>query len=137
VLWLFLALDGSHITSAMLALPLVIALQFICTLSLAYFMATFHVAFRDMQYLLGVLLQLLFYVSPIFYEASTIPARYQTLYRLNPMVHLVDAYRAILMHGVLPESLWPLLILGLLASGLLLVGYQHFTRISYRFVEEV
>ena len=43
VLWLFLVLDGSHITSAVLALPLVIALQFMWTLSLAYLTAACHV----------------------------------------------------------------------------------------------
>jgi lipopolysaccharide transport system permease protein len=137
VLGLFLVLDGSRITSAMLALPLVMALQFIWTLSLAYLLATFHVTFRDTQYLLGVLLQLLFYLTPIFYEISAIPAPYQALYRLNPMMHIIDAYRAILLHGKLPEHVASLGVLGLLAIGLLIFGYGHFTRVSYRFVEEV
>jgi len=137
VLWLFLVLDGSRVTSAMLALPLVMALQFIWTLSLAYLMATFYVTFRDTQYLLGVVLQLLFYLTPVFYDASAIPARYQLLYGLNPMIHLLNAYRAILLRGELPEPLWSLLVLGLLAIGLLIFSYGHFTRVSYRFVEEV
>ncbi|MGH8064310.1 MAG: ABC transporter permease, partial [Candidatus Entotheonellia bacterium] len=104
VLLLFLMLDGCRLTSAILVLPLVMGLQFILILSLAYLVAAFHVVFRDTQYLLGIVLQLLFYLTPVFYEASAIPVRYQPLYRLNPMVHLLDAYRAILMRGELPDQ---------------------------------
>ncbi len=137
VLVLFLMLDGSQLTSALFALPVVIALQFILTLGLAYLVATFHVTFRDTQYLLNVLLNLLFYLTPVFYEASAIPARYQSLYWLNPMVGLIDAYRAILAHGTLPDHLISLLVLGLCATALLVYGYVTFRRASYRFVEEL
>ena len=137
VLVLFLMLDGSPVTSALGALPVVIALQFILTLGLAYLVATFHVTFRDTQYLLNVLLNLLFYLTPVFYEASAIPARYQSLYWLNPMVSLIDAYRTILAHGTLPNHLISLLVLGLCATALLVYGYVTFMRASYRFVEEL
>jgi lipopolysaccharide transport system permease protein len=137
ILLLFLLLEGSRLTSAILALPGVMALQFILTLGLAYLVATFHVTFRDTQYLLGVLLNLLFYLTPIFYDASSIPASYRPLYRLNPMLHLVEAYRAILLHGVLPDHLMPLLILGLCATGLLAFSYGTFKLASAHFAEEL
>lgn len=137
VLWLFLMLDGCQITSAMLALPLVMALQFLWTLSLAYFTAALYVNFRDTQYLLGVLLQLLFYLTPILYETSTVPSPYQLLYLCNPMAYLLDAYRDILLRGELPAHLGTLLMVGLVGLGLLLLTYRYFMRLSYRFVEEV
>jgi lipopolysaccharide transport system permease protein len=84
-----------------------------------------------------LLLQLLFYLTPVFYEANAIPARYQLFYWLNPMAHLIEAYRAILMRGEIPDHLSSLVVLGLLAAGLLAVGFVHFTRVSYRFVEEL
>ena len=137
VLLLFLMLEGGQWTSALLALPGVMALQFMLTLSLAYLVATFHVTFRDTQYLLGVLLNLWFYLTPIFYDAGTLPEAYQPLYRLNPMVYLIDAYRAILVRGVLPEHLMSLLLLGLFATGLLAFGYATFVRASSHFAEEL
>ena len=137
ILLMFLLLEGSRLTSAILALPGVMALQFILTLGLAYLVATFHVTFRDTQYLLGVLLNLLFYLTPIFYDASSIPAPYRPLYRLNPMLHLVEAYRAILLHGVLPDHLMPLLILGLCATCLLAGSYGTFKLASAHFAEEL
>ena len=136
VVMLFLVIDGTGLSLTILALPIVMALQFILTLSLAYFVATANVMFRDTQHLLGVFLQLLFFLSPIFYEASAVPAPYQPLYRLNPMVHLIDAYRAVLLRGSLPVWL-PLLLLGMLGACLLYVSLKVFMRMSYRFVEEL
>lgn len=136
VVMLFLVIDGTGLSLTILALPIVMALQFILTLSLAYFVATANVMFRDTQHLLGVFLQLLFFLSPIFYEASAVPVAYQPLYRLNPMVHLIDAYRAVLLRGTLPVWL-PLLLLGMLGACLLYVSLKVFLRMSYRFVEEL
>ncbi|MGH7230985.1 MAG: ABC transporter permease [Nitrospiraceae bacterium] len=129
-------LDVGHLTIAVLALPLVIALQFILTLSLAYLVATFHVTFRDTQYLLGVILQLLFFLTPVFYDTATIPASYRPILGLNPMVHLVDAYRAILIRGELPDGV-SLIVLAGCCAVLLVVGYRVFVQASYRFVEEL
>ena len=63
ILFVFLAWGGGTLTSAILALPLVIAIQFIWTLSIAYFTATFYVTFRDIQHLIGVALNLLFFLA--------------------------------------------------------------------------
>ena len=83
-----------------------------------------------------MLLQLLFFLSPIFYDSSIVPARYQTLYLLNPFAHLIDAYRAILLRGTLPDGM-VLLVLGVLAICLLYAGLKIFLCVSYRFVEEL
>lgn len=136
ILLLFILLSGIHLTNTILFLPLIMALQFFFILSLSYFVATIHVTFRDTQYLLGIFLMLGFYLSPVFYDVSNIPARYQTLYRLNPMVDLIDAYRAILMRGEIPHFI-PLLGLGACSAVLLWLGYRMFTRASYHFVEEL
>src|SRR5207237_6054486 len=109
-LLLFLLLNCTGMSLTILASSLVMVLQFILTLSLAYLVATANVIFRDTQHLLGVLLQLLFFLSPVFYVASTVPARCQSLYRLTSLVHLIDAYRPVLLRGTLPEGL-PLLAL--------------------------
>ncbi len=133
---LFLVLGGGRLTGAILTLPFVIMLQFLLILGLGYLVATVHVTFRDTQHLLGVFLMLLFYLTPVFYDASIVPARYQIFYRLNPMFHLITAYRAILIQGNLPD-LRALLTLGVLVGVLLWLGHTVFTRASYRFVEEL
>jgi lipopolysaccharide transport system permease protein len=136
VLLIFLMLAGIEFKVVILALPIVIAIQFILTLSLAYFVSTFQVMFRDTEYLLGIFLQLLFFLVPIFYDPKAIPAPYNTIYNLNPLVHVIDAYRAILIRGEVPSAML-LLVLLLFSSCLLFIGYIIFKRASYQFAEEL
>ncbi|MGH9333552.1 MAG: ABC transporter permease [Vicinamibacteria bacterium] len=136
VLALFLLFNEIPLTGALLALPLVIALQFLLTLGPAYFVATLHVSFRDIQYLLGILLLLGFYLSPVFYDVTHVPDRYQALYHLNPMVDLLSMYRGILLQGRLPNPR-VLLTMYALASVVVVIGHRIYVRASYHFVEEL
>jgi lipopolysaccharide transport system permease protein len=136
ILLVCLLFSGIQLSSVVLMLPLIIVLQFLFTLSLAYLVAAIHVTFRDTQYLLGIFLLLGFYLSPIFYEKSLIPERFQVVYRLNPMVDLIDAYRTVLIQGELPSYL-PLFVLGGVTLGFLWLGYRTFVQTSYRFIEEL
>jgi homopolymeric O-antigen transport system permease protein len=136
ILLLFVLFSGGRFTGALLMLPVVIVVQLILTLSLADLIATFQVTFRDTQYLAGILLLLLFYVSPVIYDPRAVPEPYQPLYRLNPMVHLIDAYRAIFLRGEPPDALG-LLLLGMSSAGLLWFAHSFFIQASYRFAEEL
>ncbi len=136
VLFFLLAFNGVPLTAAVAALPALLALQFVFTLSLAYPVAAVHVWFRDTQYLLRIALQLMFYLTPVFYESRAIPERYRAFYELNPMVRIVEAYRDVLMHGQWPD-VGPLLAIGALSLVLLVVGLAVFTSTSYRFADEL
>ena len=136
VLMVFLWMNGTALQSTALVLPVIFVVQFLFTLSLAYFVATVHVTFRDTQYLLGIVLLLGFYMSPVFYDASAIPERFQVVYRLNPMVMLIDAYRQILLQGQLPQGI-DLLALSLISAGMLWISHRIFVRASARFAEEL
>ena len=136
ILLVFLLIGGISFRITILALPVIFIVQFLFTLSLSYFVATLHVTFRDTQYLLGIVLLLGFYLSPVFYDVSAIPQGYQALYHLNPMVVLIDAYRQILLRGQLPGAL-DLLVLSLVSAGLLWLGYRIFIRASAQFAEEL
>lgn len=135
ILLAFLIADG-RLPGSMIVLPLVIGLQFLLTLGVAYFVATFQVRFRDTQHLLNVVLLLLFYLTPVFYSPTAVPEPVRRFYGLNPLVHIIDAYRATLLRGELPDAV-VLLVLTVLAGGLLWLGYSTFMRASYRFVEEL
>ncbi len=136
ILAAFLWFDGFRPSLALISFPLVVLVQFVLTLSLSYVFATIQVKFRDIQHLLGIVLFLMFYVTPIFYDSSAIPADIQPLYRANPLVYLIDAYRAILMRGQFPASPALLVVLGSSAL-ILMVGYAIFMRARNRFVEEL
>jgi lipopolysaccharide transport system permease protein len=136
VLLLFILAAKITLTWAILALPLIIIVQFLFMLSLAYLLSTIHVTFRDTQYLLNILLLLGFYLTPVLYDSTAVPQRFHLIYLLNPMYHFINAYRAILLNGVWPDFL-SLGLVGAGAGALLLLGYRYFLRLSDQFVEEL
>ncbi|MGJ5628758.1 ABC transporter permease [Nostoc sp. CALU 1950] len=135
VLIVFLLFDGIELKPVILFLPIINLIQFAFTISLSYFLAAVNVTFRDTQHTLGVLLQLFFYLTPIFYDHTQVSA-IPPAYYLNPMVHIVGAYRAIFINGTQPD--WLGLVLITLAISIALpIGLQFFRRQSDRFVEEL
>jgi lipopolysaccharide transport system permease protein len=132
----FLWLAGARPGPELVFLPVLIAIQFLLILSVAYFVATFHVTFRDTKHLLGIALMLGFYISPIFYSTDQVPARFATLYNLNPVVPVVEGYRAVLLDGTWPDPVGLLAVAGA-SIVLLILGYRVFTRTSHRFVDEL
>jgi lipopolysaccharide transport system permease protein len=136
VLIIFLAVDGVEPSSVLFVLPLLMVIQFVLTVGLAYPLAALNVTFRDTQHTLGVLLQMLFYLTPIFYDLNSVPKEFQPFYQLNPMVPLIEAYRAILLKGTQPD--WQaLLIVSLVVAVILPIGLAIFRRQSNTFVEEL
>lgn len=136
ILLAFVLVTGVPLTPALLALPGLILLQFGLTLGLTYLLASLHVTFRDLQHLLGVVLTLLFYLTPVFYSPDNVPEQYRLLLHLNPLAYLLEAQRTVLIGGQWPSPA-PLLVLAAISAGLLALGYAVFTRASDRFVEEL
>lgn len=136
ILIVMILLSGHGLSPVALFLPVVILLQFLLTLALGYLLATLHVSLRDTQYLVGVALLLGFYITPIFYDPSSIPARYQLIFQLNPMLQIIEAYRSLLIDQQLP-ALLPLALLALFSIALLWFTHRLFVRTSYYFVEEL
>jgi len=133
-----MTIDRVSISPTILMLPILLGLQFALTLSFAYPLAALNVTFRDTQHTLGVILQLMFYLLPVFYSLDDrlIPAFIRPAYEYNPFVILIEAYRSILLKSAMPSASG-LLVLGIIILTLLPVGYRIFRRQSERFVEEV
>ena len=91
------------------------------------------VYFRDVQFLWGILLTILNFVSPIFYPESIIPARFITIYHMNPMYQYLFFMRTITLGGISPTPVTYLYCT--LASLLsLAVGLFVFRRSQSKFV---
>jgi lipopolysaccharide transport system permease protein len=136
VLFVLLVWTGVPITGTVLALPALMAVQFVLILALAYPLSALHVWMRDTQYFLKVGLQLLFFMTPVFYERRAIPEQYHGLFMLNPMALIVDGYRDVLVRGVLPPAgTW--VALAVAATALLLLGLTVFRRASRYFADMV
>jgi lipopolysaccharide transport system permease protein len=78
-------------------LPLLIVLMVLTAAGLGLWLSALAVQYRDVSYAIGFAIQLLMYASPVVYPAKLIPERYQLLYALNPMVGVIEGFRAALL----------------------------------------
>jgi ABC-type polysaccharide/polyol phosphate export permease len=96
---------GRPITCSILALPLIMAIQALLIIALALIVATLNVFYRDIQYIVTVVLMLLFYLTPVFYAAENITGIYRLVLGINPVGVLVSSYRNVLFYGRMPQWL--------------------------------
>ena len=99
-LLLMLLVTRTPITPAILLLPFVLLMLFLLSYGVGLILATMMVFFRDTQFLWGIFSMLLMYLTPVFYPESIIPDRFITIYKLNPLYHILRFIRSILINGV-------------------------------------
>lgn len=113
----YLPMSGVH--SAILAIPLLLILQGVLALSLAYIFAVLTAATRDTTQVLSFSLSVGIYLSPILFPLNLFPSEWQWVLFANPMTALVMSYQAVLLHGTWPApSLWVVTLCWLLALAL-------------------
>jgi lipopolysaccharide transport system permease protein len=86
-------------TWSLLLLPVMVAVMTLLALGVGTLFASLNVKYRDVGILLPVLVQLWMYLSPVVYPSSLVPARWRWLYDLNPVVGIIDGFRASLFGG--------------------------------------
>ena len=104
-LLLIMIVLGTKITPAILVLPFSILLLSIFSLGVGLILATAVVYFADMIPVYEVILTIWFYATPIIYPIEVVPENLLWLFRLNPMLYLLQIFRDPLFLGVVPE--WP------------------------------
>jgi lipopolysaccharide transport system permease protein len=119
------------------AFPLVVLTQLLVTLALVYLISAINVVFRDLQQIVANLLTMWFFVTPIFYRATTIPEQYRDLMVLgNPMAVMVLSYQSIFYDRQFPAA-GPLAMWFGIALVLLTVASVIFERRREEFAEVV
>ena len=83
-------------------LPLIALLVFFAS-GLGLVMAVINVFFRDIGQLLGLGLQLWFWLTPVVYPVSILPGYAQRFIQINPMLPIVQAYQSLLTLGIQPK----------------------------------
>lgn len=119
-----------------LFLPIIMMLQFVMVIGACFLFASFNVFFRDLEHILGIVLMSWFYLTPIIYTMDMVPERYMSLYLLNPMTPVIEAYRDVLYYKQIPQldSLFSILGLSLVT---LVIGYAVFQKLQRGFAEEL
>ena len=97
-----LAVHG-HVSATMLYVPLLVIPQILFTAGLCWFLAAMGVFVRDLAQIMGYLLTIWFFVTPICYPESKIPPFAVRLLAFNPMYVLVRNYRRVLLESTAPD----------------------------------
>lgn len=136
IILLFLIFGGIGLSFQLLWLPLIALIQSAFSLGLLFILSAINVYVRDVEYVVSFILNLLFYATPILYTASMFPEKIRWVLYLNPMTHLIDAYRSIFYYQTMPQISALLYILGLSVL-VLIFGYFVFRKLEKGFAEEV
>lgn len=115
---------------------LILAIQFILSVGVSLIVSSICVYFRDLLHILGILMQLLFYATPIVYSIDSVPENFQWIVRLNPMSYLIEGYRNIFYYKTSP-NFEGLLIAFVMGCILLVFGYFIFRKLEKKFAEEL
>lgn len=121
---------------AVLYLPLIMLIEYIFALGIAFIVSSVTVYFRDMEHILGIITMAWMYFSPVMYSNDMVPEEIVTFFNFNPMTHILTAYRDILYYGAVPklESLIPAAVLGVV---FLVGGFFIFSVLEKHFAEEL
>lgn len=118
-----------------LLLPLFVFYMMLIPAGIGLWLSSLAVRFRDVKFAMPFVIRLLIYTAPVLYSASSVPPEYRLLYSLNPIVGVVEGYRACLLGTPMPwESIVPGLVVAVL---LVLSGAMYFRRMERVIVDVI
>lgn len=117
-------------------LPVLFFIHILFMLGLAFPLAALNVYFHDVRFLVGVVLLMWFYMTPVIYPVELVPDRYRILFDLNPNSLFINAYRRVLLEGVDP-GLDRVFLGTVIALLTFLIGYYLFKRMESGFADRI
>jgi lipopolysaccharide transport system permease protein len=119
----------------LLLIPVLVLAMMCVPAGLSMWLSALAIRFRDVRFAMPFVTRMLIYSAPIVYTASSIPDNYRMIYSLNPIVAVIEGFRACLLGTEIP---WPFIVPGLGTAVLLLVtGALYFKRIERVFVDVI
>lgn len=136
VVFIALIFSGIGLNFSVLALPVIFAIEFLFALGIALIIAGLNVYFRDLEYILGMIIMAWFYFTPVMYPIDMIPSQVVAIFYANPMTNIILAYRDILYYKKFPDlsSMSLAIVIGLVTT---VIGFVLFQKLQRGFVEEL
>ena len=136
VFLLLLVYYGVQLHSSCVWLPLLLLVQLALATGVILLASAVNVFYRDLRFVIPLATQLWLYATPVIYPLAVVPPNLRPLYTLNPMVGIIDGYRAVLLHGQSPYLPY-LTISGAISAGLLVLGFLVFKRVEPVFADVI
>ena len=119
----------------LLLFPLFVVLMMSIAAGVGMWLSAMAIRFRDVKHAMPFAVRMLMYSAPIVYSASSIPEKWRLVYSLNPIVAVIEGYRACLLGTPMP---WPYIWPGIVTVTLLLIsGAFYFKRMERVFVDVI
>lgn len=125
-----------YLPVTVLLFPLIHIIYFWFIYGAGLLLSGLYVYFRDLNQIWDVLVNILFFATPVFYPLSIVPAYLMPYYQLNPITQFVIMYRDVMVDGHLPSLLSLAGVIGFSAAAYL-VGSLVFGKLQRRFAEEM
>ncbi len=84
-----------------LGVPILLAIQFVVITGISMAISMVNAYFRDMEYIIGILVNMLFWLTPILYPLDMVPDAYRIYLTLNPLTSLITAWRQLFMDNII------------------------------------
>lgn len=126
-----LVATGHPLRPALLFLPFSIAIAALFTAGAGLLLSPLAVFFMDVVELVGLLLQLVMYLTPIMYPMTILPENWHWIVRYNPVRSVLEVFRDPIYYGKIPP-LSHLSVAFALAAGLFVLGAWSFSRVQRR-----
>lgn len=126
---IFLIITGTQLHKTLILLPFIFLIQQIFAFALGFFIAILHVFIRDLKEVIGIVLQLWFWFTPIVYVVDIVPDYVKGYFSYNPTYMFVKAYQDIFIFGQITNFNY-LIRLTVLSHLLLLISYLIFKRLE-------
>lgn len=120
-----------------LTLPLFVVLASASATGAGLWLCALNVEYRDFRYIVPFIVQFGLYFSPVGFSSDVIPAQWQLLYSLNPMVGVIDGFRWALLRGESQASLSAILESVLITTVLCVSGIWYFRRMEKTFADVI
>ena len=127
---------GLGLTKYILLYPVILLIQYVFQLALSFVLSAITVYFRDLEHFVQIFLMLLFYATPIVYSSESIPDAFKFIIILNPMAHIIEAYRDIFYNQTMPD-LAALGTVFVISIALCIGGYFIFKKLQRGFAEQL
>jgi lipopolysaccharide transport system permease protein len=124
------------ITPAILSFPIVLFTMVLLVMSLTLLISIANVYFRDLEHIVSILITAWFFLTPVLYSSEYIPESVRSYFYINPVTHLIEAFRSVFYEGAWPQ--WA--TLGYLTLGvavLFLISLITFNCLQKAVAEEI
>jgi len=113
-------LYGSSLTLEwLIGIPILIVIQFAVVYGLVLMISVANAYFRDLEYLVNVLINLLFWMTPIVYPLEAVPESSRMILVLNPVTYLIQAWRDLFFNNTLN---WNYISISLVTAVIVLIA---------------